>query len=94
MIFFDSYLRDKTQTVTVNEVKSSPSLLTCGVPHGSVLGPVLFIVYTQPLADVNNHHSVSHRMFADNTELCKSDSPSEAFTLVHTIESCISDVKL
>ena len=33
-------------------------------------------------------------MFADNTELYKSDSPFEAFTLAWTIESCISDVKL
>ena len=33
-------------------------------------------------------------MFADGTELYKSDSPSEAFTLARTIESCISDVKV
>ena len=33
-------------------------------------------------------------MFADDTELYKSDSPSEAFTLSRTIEACISDVKV
>ena len=33
-------------------------------------------------------------MFADDTELYKSDSPSEAFTLARTIESCVSDVKV
>ena len=33
-------------------------------------------------------------MFADGTELYKSDSPSEAFTLARTFESCISDVKV
>ena len=33
-------------------------------------------------------------MFANDTELCKSDSPSEAFTLSRTIEACISDVKV
>ena len=61
--FFCSYLQDRTQIVTVNEIKSSPSLLTCGVPHGSVLGPILFILYTQPLSDVTSHHSVSHHNY-------------------------------
>ena len=89
-----SILTCKVQVVIINEVKPSPSLLTCGVPQGSVLGPVLFILYTQPLSDVISHHSVSHHMFADDTELYKSDSPYEAFTLARTIESCISDVKV
>ena len=39
--FFRSYLQDRTQVVTVNGIKSSPSLLT---PQGSVLGPILFIL--------------------------------------------------
>ena len=80
--------------VTVNEIKSSLSLLTRGVPQGSVLGPVLFILYTQPLSDVISHHSVTHHLFADDTELYKSDSPSEASTLSRTIEASISDVKV
>ena len=41
-----------------------------------------------------SHHSVSRHMFADYTELYKSDFPSEAFILAQTIESCISDVKI
>ena len=89
--FFDSYLQGRTEAVTPNEVKSSPSLPTCGVPQRSVLGPVLFILYTQPLSDVISHYSVSHHMDA---QLYKSDSPSGAFILERTIESCISDVKV
>ena len=92
--FSDFYLQGRTQAVTVNKVKSSPSLLTCRVTQGSVLGPVLFILYTQPLSDVISHHSVSRHMFVDDTELYKSDFPSEAFTFARTFESCISDVKV
>ena len=75
---------------------SPTTLLTCRAPQGSVLGlgRILFILYTQPLSDVINHHSVSHHMLADGTELYKSDSPSEAFTLARAIESCILDVKV
>lgn len=47
-----AYLQDRAHVVTANEVKSSVSLLTYGVPHGSVQGPVLFILYTQTLSDV------------------------------------------
>ena len=91
--FFCPYLRDRTKVVTVNEMKSSPSLLTCGDPQGSVLGQILFILYTQPLSGVICHQLVSHHMLAVDTELYKCYSPSEAFTLGRTIEACISDVK-
>ena len=47
-----AYLQDRAHVVTANEMKSSVSLLTYGVPHGSVQGPVLFILYTQTLSDV------------------------------------------
>ena len=59
-----------------------------------VLGPILFILYTQPLSDVITHHSVSHHMFADDTELYKSDSPSEVFIPSRTIAACIWDMKV
>ena len=79
LLFFDSYLQCRTLIIIVNEVKSSPSLLTCGVPQGSVLGPILFILYTWPLSDVISHHSVSHHMFADDLNCTNLNSPSEAF---------------
>ena len=47
--WFRSYLSNRTQTVTINNKLSQPTLLNFGVPQGSVLGPILFILYTKPL---------------------------------------------
>ena len=48
--WFESYLPNSTQPVLVNDGQSAPSTLKYGVPQGSVLGPVLFTMYTQPWA--------------------------------------------
>ena len=54
--WFRSYLSDRTQIVTVNGLRSDEAPLSSGVPQGSVLGPVLFVLYTQPLFELIEKH--------------------------------------
>ena len=50
--WFKSYLTGRTQMVTIDNNSSKPSILCFGVLQGSVLGPVLFILYTKSLSDL------------------------------------------
>ena len=81
LAFFRSYLSGRKQTVSVVGHESEPSSLLYGVPRGLVLGPVLFIVYTQPLSAIIERHSVLHHMFVMN---CAASLVCKAFKREHT----------
>ena len=65
-----SYLHDRTQSVIINGVRSTTVDLSIGVPQGSVLGPLLFLVYVIPLRSViERHPGVRHHDYADDRQL-------------------------
>ena len=69
--WFSSYLSNRTHAVTINSLQSEHTTLHYGVPQGSVLGPVLFILYTQPLFNLVCKQAVSHHAFTDDNQLYK-----------------------
>ena len=65
--WFSSYLNDRTQRCSVNGKLSTARTLSCGVHQGSILGPLLFLIYINDLP--NSLHNAIPRMFADDTNL-------------------------
>ncbi len=65
--WFSSYLKDRTQFVSCNNASSDIKSITCGVPQGSVLGPLLFLIYINDLPNVSK--KLSFYLFADDTNL-------------------------
>ena len=70
-----SYLRNRTQQVKLNGVKSNDKIITCGVPQGSILGPLLFTIYINDMHKALPNSSVFH--FADDTNLLFSSTTSK-----------------
>ena len=65
--WFESYLKKREQFVTYNSIKSSKLKVKCGVPQGSILGPLLFLIRINDLTTVSN--ASTPFMFADDTSL-------------------------
>ena len=72
---FSSYLLNRQQYVSVNNVNSSTQYIKYGVPQGPVLGPILFLLY---INDVGNSCDSTPRLFADDTcVIAKGTSPAQ-----------------
>ena len=65
--WFKSYLSDRKQFVSINGYNSDLMPVNCGVPQGSVLGPLLFLIYINDLHKAIRYCKVHH--FADDTNL-------------------------
>ena len=76
-----------------NRDTASRPLVYC-VPQGSVLGLVLFTLYSQPLSDVISVHNLDYHKYANDTELSKSAPHDQFFSVQSCIQTCIDDVLL
>ena len=92
--WFISYLTDRKQAVKIQDTLSSERNLPYGVPQGSVLGPVLFTLYTTPLSKIiSAFSSLSHHLYADDTQIYVSLKPQTCISLIKQLQDCLLAVQ-
>ena len=86
--WFTNYLSNRKQMVSYNSILSSSESVKCGVPQGSILGPLLFIIYMNDICFTSK--LLSYILFADDTTVFYSNSNLDS--LYDTVDCELKEV--
>jgi len=92
--WFNSYLQNRSQVVFSGGVLSNVSALACGVPQGSVLSPLLFVLYTVDLLFIIERNGLNGHMYADDTQTYVYFSPNEISMALASLQECFSELQM
>src|SRR5687768_15632321 len=87
-----SYLSNRSQFISIDNHSSDSLPLTTGVPQGSVLGPLLFTLYTTPISRIFTSSPISFHLYADDTQLYISFFSSDSSTSLACLSSILDRV--
>ena len=89
--WFRSYLQDRNYFISIGDYTSDLTNMTCGVPQGSTLGPVLFNLYMLPLGLIMQKHKIAYHNYADDTQLYIALS-SDDYAPIDSLCQCIEQI--
>ena len=92
--FIKSYFSDRSQSTCIEHIMSDILHIICGVPQGSVLGPLNFCIQLLPLEAILRYHGIGYHIYADDTQLYLSFKCEIPSTTLFKLTNCISDVRV
>ena len=90
--WLQSYLSDRLQQIRIATSSSIPERCCFGVPQGSVLGPILFTLYTAPVGQLITSCEVMHQQYADDTQIYIALSAPDHHSSILKLEQCLSQL--
>jgi len=90
--WFRSYLYGRSQRVVIKHAEPKSQPLTSGVPQGSVLGPLLFVLYFGPLQDIIKAHRLDCMIYADDSQRYSVLNPAARQRTLLNLELCMNDI--
>ena len=89
--WFKSYLSCRNYKVKINNTLSDSQSLDFGVPQGSILGPILYMLYVKEIEEIAKRHNVNVHIYADDVQLYAPYDVSSDFA---NLKSCLQEIKL
>ena len=87
-----SYLSQRSHVVKVDDAFSQSVKDDFGVPQGSVIGPLMYTLYSAPISTIIDAHGLSSMLYADDTQIYIAFHPHDQQATIVIINNCLSDI--
>jgi len=90
--WLESYITGRSQSVVIDGHVSTSRPLRSGVPQGSVLGPILFTMYSSPVEDIVTSFGFGHAIYADDTQIYATGNQDVWPVIIPKLEECLHEI--
>ena len=91
--WLESFVRGRSQSVHIDNLQSEWRVISTGVPQGSVLGPLLYVLFTADVLQIVARAGAGVQQYADDTQAYRHCKANEATEAVRRLQSTLSEIR-